>query len=667
MNKQEQEEYLEEYKQEKEKGVPFFPDIVFKDSVAALLVFIVLVAMAFFVGAALEEQANPADTEYTPKPEWYFLFLFQLLKYFPGELEFIGVVVVPTIAILLLLFLPFLDRSSKRHYRSRPVVTIATTLVMVGIIVLSIVALREAPPPVEAAEGDKTAALYAENCAGCHGRSIDVGANTNLHEIIAQGNHEGMPAWTADLSTDEIDALAGFVLSPAGSDLFNQECSRCHAVQQLVASDPAELKSALDLGIDYSAHSMVEIPDWTESLSSSERTALLNFLVAPDGQRLFATNCASCHGRSIGFPGEEAELLEVIREGGLHLEMPPWREKLSENEIGTLALYVVDPTSVITGEALYNQHCKRCHADTIPNATDYVEAKEIISSGGAHETMPVWGEILTDDQLEALVLYTVESAEGTPIESGRLVYSDNCSDCHGDLGEGGSNPARPGDIIAPISTAEYLRTRDDGTINSIISQGQPNFGMSPFGSAFGGPLDDDEIDNLVAYIRSWEADPPVELPPEVTFDTVALSGFEIFSEICAQCHGVTGRGITGPSLRDSNFRNTNSSQDLFNTVSEGHQASDMIAWGSILSSEQIVQLVEYIEGLPIDEAGLEPVPEDSETEEQAEETESEEVEEPAEEVETEPEPEGISFSAELLPMIVTAVMAVLMHPLTSCW
>ena len=172
MNKQEQEEYLEEYRQEKEKGVPFFPDIVFKDALAALLVFIALVALAFFLGASLEEQANPADTNYTPRPEWYFLFLFQLLKYFPGQIEFIGVVVLPTLAIILLFLLPFLDRSSKRHYRSRPVVTIVTTVVMLGIILLSVVALREAPPPFVAAEGDKTAALYAENCAECHGTRI---------------------------------------------------------------------------------------------------------------------------------------------------------------------------------------------------------------------------------------------------------------------------------------------------------------------------------------------------------------------------------------------------------------------------------------------------------------------------------------------------------------
>ena len=65
----------------------------------------------------------------------------------------------------------------------------------------------------------------------------------------------------------------------------------------------------------------------------------------------------------------------------------------------------------------------------------------------------------------------------------------------------------------PISTAEFLKTRDDFTLRSIIAQGQPNFGMSPFGSAYGGPLDDTSLDALVAYLRSWEQKPPVELPP----------------------------------------------------------------------------------------------------------------------------------------------------------
>ena len=90
MNEKEKQEYLESYHQAKEKGVPFFPDILFKDAVVSLLVFLILIGLAYFVGAPLEARANPADTTYTPRPEWYFLFLFQLLKYFPGNLEVVG-------------------------------------------------------------------------------------------------------------------------------------------------------------------------------------------------------------------------------------------------------------------------------------------------------------------------------------------------------------------------------------------------------------------------------------------------------------------------------------------------------------------------------------------------------------------------------------------------
>ena len=79
MDEQDKKDYLEGYRQAKKKGVPFFPDIVFKDAVAALVVFLILVALAFFLGAPLEEPADPADANYSPKPEWYFLFLFQLL------------------------------------------------------------------------------------------------------------------------------------------------------------------------------------------------------------------------------------------------------------------------------------------------------------------------------------------------------------------------------------------------------------------------------------------------------------------------------------------------------------------------------------------------------------------------------------------------------------
>ena len=608
MNEQEQKEYLEQYKKDKEKGVPFFPDILFKDAVVSLLIFLILAALAYFVGSPLEERANPSDTSYTPKPEWYFLFLFQLLKYFPGELEVLAVVAIPTLAIILLFLLPFLDRNSKRHPLSRPWVTVLVIGSVVGILFLTVQSVREAPPPAEIGQGDPIAALYTENCAVCHGGTITVPEGTNLHDVIAQGTHEGMPAWSGDLTSDEIDALAGFVLSPGGNALFKEFCSACHESSELVASNPIQLKAALDEGPAYSAHAEVNIPEWSEAISRAERTALLNFLVAPDGQRLFVTNCAQCHGRSVSFTGEEAELRELISQGGLHLEMPPWRETLSSDQLDSLAQFVTYETETGSGDELFTQYCASCHGEQIPTMDDYVQAREIIASGGSHETMPIWGDVLTSEQFDALVSYTLEAAQGTPLEVGQALFAQNCAICHGDFGEGGPNPARPDDIIAPISTAEYLKTRDDHTLFQITAQGQPNFGMSPFSSAFGGPLDDDQVTALVAFIRSWEADPPVDLPPEVNTSSVSLSSDEVYEQLCAQCHGPEGLGDIGPSLRDPNFRSKNTAQEIFETINEGHEATPMISWGDLLSADTIQDLTDFILSLEVAEAGVIPQP-----------------------------------------------------------
>jgi ubiquinol-cytochrome c reductase cytochrome b subunit len=596
MNEKERQEYLEQYKKDKEKGVPFFPDILFKDAVISLVIFIALVALAYFVGAPLEPRADPADTSYTPRPEWYFLFLFQLLKYFPGSLEVIGVTIIPTVAVILLIALPLIDRSAKRHFLRRPVILGATIFSVIGVLFLTIQSNREIPPPLEIVGGDQTAILYTENCAPCHGASITVPAGVNLHEVIAESQHEGMPAWSGDLTSDEIDALAGFISSPAGSQLFTENCSECHEVAELVASDPIALRESIQLGLEYEPHSGVEIPDWRASISQEDQTKLLNFLVAPDGQRLFATDCAPCHGQSVAFAGGEEQLLETIRQGGMHLEMPPWREMLDESELDLLARYVTDPGGVPEGAETFQANCSSCHGERIPSSADLETARQIIAEGGGHDSMPVWGEVLTPEQLDALVTFTIAAAEGTSVEVGQELYSQNCALCHGEFGEGGPNPSRAGDIIFPISTAEYLKTRDDFTLRSIVAQGQPNFGMSPFSSTFGGPLDDEQVDTIVAFMRSWEANPPVDLPPEIeiSVETVSLDTQEIYDQLCAQCHGTDGEGGLGPSFQDSQFQNARSDTQLVDTINLGHEATAMIGWGDILSAEQIQSLVALI-------------------------------------------------------------------------
>jgi len=182
---------------------------------------------------------------------------------------------------------------------------------------------------------------------------------------------------------------------------------------------------------------------------------------------------------------------------------------------GAAGAVVERPLGTPEGAALFSLYCTQCHATRVPRATDLPAARAAIALGGAHEDMPVWGEILTDEQVDALVEYVLTATKLPDLGEAERLFLQNCSSCHGNLGEGGANPGRSGDIIAPISTAEYLATRDDATLRAIISQGQPNFGMSPFADTFGGPLNSEQVDLLVAYLRAWEDSPPVELPPDV--------------------------------------------------------------------------------------------------------------------------------------------------------
>ena len=151
MNDEQKQAYLDEYKQEKEKGVKFYPDIIYKDLVVSFAIFLFLVGLAIYVGVAAEPPADPADSSYIPRPEWYFLFLFQMLKYFPGQIEWGGTVIIPTIAVLALLLLPFYDRSPLRHWKKRKVAVAIMSIVVVGIVALTVLAAVTTPPQEETA------------------------------------------------------------------------------------------------------------------------------------------------------------------------------------------------------------------------------------------------------------------------------------------------------------------------------------------------------------------------------------------------------------------------------------------------------------------------------------------------------------------------------------
>ena len=124
---------------------PFYPYHAIKDTVAASLVFALLLTLAIAFTPPLDSIADPTDASYVPRPEWYFFSLFQLLKYFPGPLEPVATMLIPGLVVGLLVFLPFLDRRPDRHPLKRPVVTGAFVVLGAGILVLSYLGYKDTP------------------------------------------------------------------------------------------------------------------------------------------------------------------------------------------------------------------------------------------------------------------------------------------------------------------------------------------------------------------------------------------------------------------------------------------------------------------------------------------------------------------------------------------
>jgi ubiquinol-cytochrome c reductase cytochrome b subunit len=151
---------------------PLFPNQLFKDSIFILFVFIMLAGFAILLPAGLEPQADPTDSTYNPRPEWYFYFVFQMLRIFEGKYEVVGTVVLPTIAIIALVLLPFLDRNPERAPQKRTIMMILAGLAVVTIGFLTIMGAKAPIVNAPAVTSPSVLAgrlLYDKNgCSACH-------------------------------------------------------------------------------------------------------------------------------------------------------------------------------------------------------------------------------------------------------------------------------------------------------------------------------------------------------------------------------------------------------------------------------------------------------------------------------------------------------------------
>jgi menaquinol-cytochrome c reductase cytochrome b/c subunit len=127
VNQAQKEAYLREYAVLKNEGKPFFPYAVAKDAVMACIVLAVIIFLALMFGAELGPKANPTTTTFVPRPDWYFFFLFELLRVMRTVPRWtpMATVGIPTICMILLFLLPFYDRSPERRITHRPVALVA--------------------------------------------------------------------------------------------------------------------------------------------------------------------------------------------------------------------------------------------------------------------------------------------------------------------------------------------------------------------------------------------------------------------------------------------------------------------------------------------------------------------------------------------------------------
>jgi menaquinol-cytochrome c reductase cytochrome b/c subunit len=237
VNQREKERHLREYSILKSQGKPFYPYAVVKDSVMAAVTLALIVALAIVLGAELGPKADPTTSTYTPRPEWYFFFLFELLRVIkPAEFTGMATIGLPTLCLILLILLPFFDRGPERRPERRPIATTAGIFTIVAMAYLTYLgASAGSPTEVELKapsdlrgrelasfnEGKLVAAQ--SGCLACHkiGENGNDGPGPELTEIgnrtypqaiarTLENPTAPMPSYR-DLPPDKFNALVSFL------------------------------------------------------------------------------------------------------------------------------------------------------------------------------------------------------------------------------------------------------------------------------------------------------------------------------------------------------------------------------------------------------------------------------------------------------------------------
>ncbi|NOX53971.1 MAG: c-type cytochrome [Planctomycetes bacterium] len=486
---------------------------------------------------------------------------------------------------------------------------------------------QRTPPPLASISSKRGnpeygRALYRSRCRNCHGSDgrggigvalrstslLSVATDEFLARTIVHGRAgTAMPSWK-HLTADEVSDLLAFLRT-----WEHKPPSKKTVLEKLAKGKP------------------------------SRRSLRI-------GQVLYRSNCATCHGqKGQGALGpslntdaflaivDDEYLYTAIVEGHPGTAMPFWKH-LEEDDLVDLINYLrsfnkrnrreLKPFLARgdwdRGRIIFEGACAGCHGQHaeggtgpqlrnpvfLASATDAMLREWIANGRPNTEMRPCrkggFGVVeLTDSQIEDVISYlrrlqdtshevTFRPAKGI-VPHGAQIYAAACASCHGKHGEGMTGSA--------LSNPDFLKSASDGFLLATIILGRDGTKMQPMGKGAQGNIDlsADDISNVVAFIRHWEQQPPIQgVAHRYVMAADLQEGEQLFAGHCAGCHGPKGKDGWAPALNNADFLAAASDGFLQATIARGRSGTAMRAFGkgcggvTELTSEQINNIVAYI-------------------------------------------------------------------------
>ncbi len=425
-----EEVYETQYQASKKGGETFFPDTIARDTIFSVLVVAIIIALAVIFPHASEAPADPTSTTYNPSPEWYFLFLFQFLKLFPGWLEPVAAVVIPGLAILVLITVPFIDRGVGRFWRNRKPALAVGGIVVGGLLLLEILGALSAPPRPQgtvnelALEGQK---IYRDiNCSYCH-------------------------------SINGVGGAVGPDLSNIASQLTKQQLTNYLQNPDLMVPNTLHPK------LQFTPDELTEIVAYLETLGPP-------VVYTAQAPVLFSQNCAECHtihgvGGKVG---------------------PDLSQEGSHRTIDFLESFITDPRSVVQGTTMPAFGTVLSPSE-INDIAAYLFSLKASSTSPAPSTLPVSTPSPTTvlSPTPTVAPSTTPATSATPTTTSTTaptgtapttapdaaqLYSTDCAVCHGVNREGNVGPA-----ITSTALSQWNLSQITSIINNGGEGGMPDF------------------------------------------------------------------------------------------------------------------------------------------------------------------------------------------------